>query len=113
MGISLKLVNMEFFEEWGVLCFSVENSTEKVLITTTSPSDIRRIKMQLSRKTFHAADANPLLTLSRKVMIKKPSLSNSGFMFDLEFPLAWKSLTNQETEQGKGVWIYFYTADYS
>lgn len=112
VGVNLKLENAEFIESQSILRFSVEQSTEKVLFTPISPAEIRRLKANLSRKTLRDATVNPMFALPRGVITKQLMLSNGGFMFDLELPLAWKSLTNREIEHGKELWLYFYAGDH-
>ncbi|GAB4400387.1 MAG: hypothetical protein OHK003_25900 [Anaerolineales bacterium] len=108
VGRNLNLYQAELHENMNALSFLVENTSEQVLFTTNSPVDIRRLTAKERRVPLHDAPANPLLSLPRNVMIRKISLGNGGFMFDLQFPLAWKALTGKEPEQGKEVWLYLF-----
>lgn len=107
-GLNLRLYQAELLENTNVLSFLVENTSERILFTTSSPADIRRMNTRESRTQLHDVIVNPLLSLPRNVTIRKISLSNGGFMFDLQFPLAWKALTGKEPEQGKEVWLYLF-----
>lgn len=107
-GLNLNLHQAELLENANTLSFLVENTSERVLFTTSSPTDIRRLNAKERRHPLHDATVNPLLSLPRNVMIRKISLGNGGFMFDLQFPLAWKALTGKEPEQGKEVWLYLF-----
>ncbi|HNC47201.1 MAG TPA: hypothetical protein PLU80_23715 [Acidobacteriota bacterium] len=107
-GMNLNLYQAELHENINVLSFLVENTSERVLFTTSSPADIRRLNAKEKRDQLHDVTVNPLHSLPRNVMIRRISLGNGGFMFDLQFPLAWKALTGKEPEQGKEVWLYLF-----
>jgi hypothetical protein len=107
-GLNLNLYQAELIENTNILSFLVENTSERVLFTASSPADLRRLNSRQSRKQLHDVTVNPLLSLPRNVTIRKISLSNGGYMFDLQFPLAWKALTGKEPEQGKEVWLYLF-----
>jgi hypothetical protein len=49
--------------------------------------------------------SNPLFHISRKTPAVELSVLNAGAMFDLELPVAWKSLTDQNT-QADTLWAY-------
>lgn len=112
-GLNLNLYQAELLENTNVLSFLVENTSERVLFTTSSPADIRRLNARKSRTQLHDLIVNPLLSLPRNATIRKISLGNGGFMFDLQFPLAWKALTGKEHEQGKEVWLYLFPDGHS
>lgn len=107
VGVNLKLKYTEFIEEQSLLIFSVENSTENILFTPISPTEIRRLKATSSRKALREATVNPLFALPRRVITKQLMLSNGGFMFDLELPLAWKALTGTEPKHSEQLWLYY------
>ena len=64
-GMNLNLYQAELLENTNVLSFLVENTSERVLFTTSSPSDIRRLNSRESRTQLHGVIVNPLLSLPR------------------------------------------------
>jgi len=49
--------------------------------------------------------SNALLRVGKKTPVVELSILNAGMMFDMEFPVAWSSLTGQAT-QSDVVWAY-------
>ena len=63
-----------------------------------------RIKRERLARDVRVDD--PLLALRRKIEAYEVSVLNSNILFDLELPLVWKSLTQQETGAMERLWMY-------
>lgn len=104
-GYELKLQVLEIFEEPQALMCSSGNSSTRVIFSLLSPADISRTKVNKQSRLSQFAGQNPLLHLSGNVNIYELSSLNSGYLFDLEVSLVWKSLTNQSINAER-VWMY-------
>lgn len=80
-----------------------------MVFSPLSPSEIRRFKKNNHNRLSRSGRKNPLLSLPRRVTTLEISILNSGILFDLELPIAWKALTGQETEQMEHLWMYEYS----
>lgn len=106
-GESLDLTVTEFFETPQVLVCSGTDG-RRVLFSPTSPEDIRRMKRESTSKLSRLGNVHPLMGLPRQVEQLEISILNGGILFDLELPLAWKSLVDSEIGQLNSVWIYIF-----
>jgi len=97
---------VEAFSEPRVLVCSTGDGMNQVLFSPISPDEIRRLLHGHRNRLSKYTDGNPLLTLPRKINAYEFNGLNSGFLFDLELPLTWKHLTNQEIDQMERVWMY-------
>ncbi len=76
-----------------------------VLFTTLPPENLARmVKKQKSGKLTLGQD-NPLLKIDKNAVMNELSMLNTSSLFDLELPVAWKSLTGQSTTAEK-LWAY-------
>jgi hypothetical protein len=104
-GESLELTVTGFFENPQVLvCAGKEG--RKVLFSPVSPNDIRRLKRESKSKLSRLGNAHPLMDMPRQVESLEISILNSGILFDLELPLAWKLLTGLDLGHTYRLWLY-------
>ena len=105
-GQNLNLQFVEGFENPQVLICADERSGRKVIFTLQSPTDINAIKWAKHSQLSRYADGNPLLSLPRGVRTFECSVLNSGMLFDLELPIAWKGLTKNSINESSFMWMY-------
>lgn len=105
-GFSLKLQVVEFFDSpQALVCASVDR-TNQVIFSPFSPTEIYQMNRNRRSRLSRYGDRHPLLSLPRRVTAYEFSVLNSNILFDLELPLAWTRLTNQETPQIERLWMY-------
>ena len=105
-GFNLNLQVVEFFDNPQTLVCASADGTNKVIFSPLSPTETHQINRNKRSRLSQYSDRNPLLSMSRRVQVYELSVLNGGILFDLELPLAWKSLTNQEIEQIERLWMY-------
>jgi len=105
-GYDLKLQVLEMFEEPQTLICTSGDGSLKVAISPLSPTDLRRIKRSKQNRLSQFTSQNPLFSLPRGADVHEISILNGGFLFDLELPLAWASLTRQEIPHMERIWVY-------
>jgi len=105
-GFNLNVQAVEFFDSPQTLVCASADGTNKVIFSPLSPTEIHQINRNKRSRLSQYSDQNPLLSMSHHVQVYELSVLNGGILFDLELPLAWKSLTNQEIEQIERLWMY-------
>lgn len=105
-GFSLELQVVEFFDNPQALVCASADGINKAIFSPFSPTEILQMKRTKRSRLSQYGDRHPLLSLPRQVTAYEFSVLNSNILFDLELPLAWKSLTNQETPQIERLWMY-------
>jgi hypothetical protein len=105
-GYVYNLHVVETFEELPILICASGDEEKKIIFTPLSPSEVRILKRQKQSQLSRYADRNPLLSLPRRMTIYEFSALNCGILFDLELPLAWKGMTNQEMQDMERIWMY-------
>jgi hypothetical protein len=105
-GYDLNLQVHEAFDEPRALVCVAGDSGDRVLFSPLSPSEIRQMNRNKRSRLSQYGDRHPLLSLPRQITPYEFSVLNSNILFDLELPLAWKGLTNQETLQMERLWMY-------
>jgi hypothetical protein len=105
-GRDLKLRTVEFFENPQALVCASQNGDTCVVLTCISPAEIQAMKRTKSNRLSPHADGNQLLLLPRNTPAFECSVLNSGYLFDLELPLVWKSLTGNNINDINSIWIY-------
>jgi hypothetical protein len=105
-GESLDLSVVEFFDNPQTLVCGSKKGW-RVVFSTASPEDIRRLKKGHKSKLSYVGNAHPLMSLPSRTEQVEISILNGGVLFDLELALAWKALLGLEMEQSKGrLWMY-------
>ena len=107
-GESLDLTVTEFFENPQVVVCAGKDG-QRVLFSPASPDDIRRMKRERKSKLSRVGNAHPLLDLPHGVEQLDISILNGGILFDLELPLAWRSLTTMEICRSEQLRMYLFT----
>lgn len=105
-GYDMKLQVLEIYEEPQALVCCDGNT--RVIFSPLSPVDIRRIKRGEQSRLSQFAGQNLLLNPSKDVNIHELSVLNSGYLFDLEVALVWKSLVNQSIKNTERIWMYHF-----
>lgn len=105
-GYDLNLQVNEAFDEPRALVCIAGDSGGRVLFSPLSPSEIRKLNRNKRSRLSQYGDRHPLLSLPRQITAYEFSVLNSNILFDLELPLAWKRLTNQETPHMERLWMY-------
>ena len=104
-GYNLNLQVVETFEEpRALICGTGDGG--KVIFSPLSPDEIRKVKRSRHSRLSQYADRNPLLSFPRGISAYEISVLNSGIMFDLELPLAWKGLTGNNIDEMGIMWMY-------
>lgn len=106
LDMNTHLTLLEISDNRDVVTFNAGDHSRLVMFSTLSPTDIRRLKSEHHRKHLNSANDNPLLSLPRQTVAKKITIVNGGFLFDLEFPLAWKAIKGQDIGSFEQVWMY-------
>ncbi len=105
-GFSFELQVIEFFDDpQALVCASVDR-TNQTIFSPFSPIEILQMKRTKRSRLSQYGDRHPLLSLPRQVTAYEFSVLNSNILFDLELPLAWKRLTNQEKLPMERLWMY-------
>jgi hypothetical protein len=99
-------LNLQAVENPRVLICATGDNSEKVVFTTYSPVEIRKIKLAKHNRLSKYEDRNPLLSLPQDVAAFECSVLNNGFLFDLELPLAWKGMTGNNIDEMCRLWMY-------
>jgi hypothetical protein len=105
-GSDLGLQVVESFENPPTLLCTSGKGGGTVLFSTMGPDEIRKMKRARSNPLFHFAGRNPLASLPAKASSYPSSVLNAGMLFDLELPLAWKQLANQDLDRTQRLWMY-------
>lgn len=107
-GYNLKLQVFEIFEEpQALVCISGEGGI-KIVFSPLSPVDVQRLKNSKQSRLSQYTDHNPLLHLSKSIIIHELSVLSEGYLFDLELALAWQALTGNKLESSNRFWMYEY-----
>ena len=77
-----------------------------MVFSPLSPNELHKLTKGKRHRLSQVPDGNPLVRLPRRAIIYEISALNSGFLFDLEFPVVWKALTNQDVKQAERMWMY-------
>ena len=105
LGCNMQLQTVEFFESPAALVCAAVETSGKLVFSPLSPKDLRRMKKERKNRLVRFTQDNPLISLPRDTEAYEISALNSGLLFDLELPLAWKSLTGQDIGQSR-IWFY-------
>ena len=106
IGPGLNLQPVEFFDSPQALLCSSPDGINKAIFSPLSPSEIHQMKRARRSRLSRYGETHPLLSMPRRVIAYEFSMLNSNILFDLELPLAWQGLTNQETLQLEQLWMY-------
>lgn len=102
-GENLNLIISEILDEPQVLV-CLGKGERKLLLSPTSPNDLRNLTKKHKSKLSSIGNANPLMSLPRSIEKIEISILNAGIFFDLELPIAWKLITGHETMGN--LWLY-------
>ena len=105
-GYDLKLQVLEMFEEPQALVCTSGDSTLRVIFSSFSPTDIRRMRSSKQNRLSQFVGQNPLFNLSKGANVHELSVLNAGHLFDLELSLVWKAFTGQEIGSVNSLWMY-------
>lgn len=106
LGQGLNLEVVEIFQQPQTLVCINKNENSQVIFSSLSPDEIKKLGTERKNRLTTFAAGNPLLSLPRKVVVHEFSILNCGFMFDLEFPLAWSGLTGWRVDNKDRLWMY-------
>ena len=106
LGQGTSLQVLESFQETQTLVCAITEGDQRIIFTTLSPSEVKGLASRQQTRLSNYATGNPLLSLPRKVETHEFSVLNCGFLFDLEFPLAWCELTGWSAEKNERLWMY-------
>lgn len=106
-GIELNLHVMETFEDPQILVCASKANMYKVVFSSVSLREIRKLKYERKSRLSRFTDQNLVLFSSHRITAYEISILNAGIMFDLELPLAWKSLTGYDLGQKDSIWMFF------
>jgi hypothetical protein len=106
-GYHMNLKVEQAFDQPPALSCISGDGEGKVLFTPLSPADIRKMKQDRHSRLSRYAERNPFASISRRCLAYELSALNSGVLFDLELPLAWKATTGSHVEQMERIWMYW------
>ncbi|MBI5944759.1 MAG: hypothetical protein HY864_10355 [Chloroflexi bacterium] len=106
LGQEVSLQILEAFQETQSIVCADTTGDHKIIFTTLSPIEIKKLAFGRQAKLSNFATGNPLLSLPKRVVIHEFSILSCGFLFDLEFPLAWIKLTGWSVEKRERLWMY-------
>ncbi len=106
LGQEVSLQILEVFQETQSIVCTDTTGDHKIIFTTFSPVEIKSLASSRQAKLSSYATGNPVLSLPKKVVCHEFTVLNCGYMFDLEFPLAWSKLTGWSAENRDGLWVY-------
>lgn len=107
-GYDLNIQIVEAFDEPQSLACASGDGSSNIVFTPLSLADLRNIKNGKHNRLAQFAGRNPLLSLPRDTKKYEISVLNSGILFDLEIPLAWKSLTGMNINRTDRLWLYVF-----
>lgn len=102
----LDLQVTESFENPRALLCTTRNGGSAVVFSPVAPGEIEKLKRGRLSRLSQFAERNPLVSLPAKSTSYPLSTLNSGMLFDLELPLAWKAMTNQNLDRVQRLWMY-------
>jgi len=106
LGQEVDLQILETFQETqSIVCVDTTGG-QKFIFTTFSPVEIKNLASGRHARLSSYASGNPTLSLPKKIVCHEFTVLNCGYMFDLEFPLAWSKLTGWSAENRDRLWIY-------
>jgi hypothetical protein len=105
-GHRLNLQVIEAFEEPTALLCASGIDAGRLLFSPLSPGETRRLNRDKHGRLSQYATPHPLFSLPRHAIADEISVLNGGILFDLELPLVWKSLTDQNEDQMERIWMY-------
>ena len=107
-GYKLNLQVVEAFDNPQALICSA-NGESKVIFSPLSPNEIHRMSYDKRNKLSQYSNRNPLMVSSQKMESFEISVLNNNISFDLELPIVWKRLTDQDLGQTERIWLYLVT----
>jgi hypothetical protein len=106
VGVELGLQVSEFLETPPTLICVSGDGSRKVLFSSVSPDQLRRLRQERRSRLSQYDGQVPLLGLPRGVETYELSVLNGGMLFDLELPQAWKALTGHAHDGAGCLWVY-------
>ena len=108
LGISVELSEPEFLSNpEAVVCLDAESGSV-FAFSSCSPRELERSLRIKKKNALDVATRNPLsVKLNKKTSIFPMNILNSGILFDLELPIAWKQLTGQYVA-AEQLWLYIF-----
>jgi len=106
LGSEVHLKVLECFQDPPVLICSNENENHRIFFSTLSPDDVKGLRTARKNRLTNLAMDNPLISMSGKFVEYQLSTLNCGFLFDVEFELAWKGITGHSPDKIGRLWIY-------
>ncbi len=106
LGQEVSLQILETFQETQSIVCANTSEDHKIIFTTISPVEIKNLASGRQARLSSYANGNPVLSLPKKVVCHEFTVLNCGYMFDLEFPLAWRKLTGWSAENRDRLWVY-------
>lgn len=98
---------IESYEEPNALFCSLQGLNKKCVLSPLSPNTVKKLRGQKSGR-LSISHQNPLTFMPKQVEIYEFSILNSSIMIDVELPIIWKALTNQEVKQMEILWMYVF-----
>lgn len=105
----INLQNIEWNSDSQFLLCTSEDYTRNVIFTPYSPSDIKKIKRNIPKRTRKLISTNPLIHLSSDTVSHELSTINNGILFSLELEFVWNKLTDQKLTPRSSLWVYEHT----
>jgi hypothetical protein len=106
IGHPVQLSSKEFFDSPTALVYEIDHGDGKAVFTPLAPREIRQLRKQRKNRLDQYSQGNPLFVLPKNTTAFEISVLNANALFDLELPIAWKSLTGKEIDQHR-IWLYW------
>jgi len=106
LGSAVQLKVLECFQDPPILICTNESENRRVIFSTLSPEEVKGLRTARKNRLTNPAMDNPLFSMSGKFVEYQLSTLNCGFLFDVEFELAWKGITGHSPDKIGRLWIY-------
>ena len=106
-GQAMSLVLTAAHKDSSVIAISCRDETNGVnLVFTTLPPDGVKQAGKKKKSRLSKISNHPLIPWRRGTKALELTTLNAGIVFDLELPIVWKNLVDQDAPAGR-LWVYF------
>jgi hypothetical protein len=107
-GQSMSLALTESYRESSVIAVSCHDETSgtNLVFTTVPPDGVKKAGKEQKSRLSKISNHHPLIPWRKGTEALELTMLNAGIVFDLELPVVWQSLINQETPSDR-LWVYF------
>lgn len=98
-GQAVSLSVTQTYAESAIPCVLCRDqiSGADMVFTTLSPDGVKKVGQQKKNRLSQISDRHPLAPWRKGTEVLELTMLNTGVVFDLELPVAWKDLVGQAT----------------